>query len=356
MSLPLSHSEYLATHNFQSLDGLRCLSIMAVIAAHCQCFRYGFLGVNLFFAISGFLITTLLLRERAKHHDISLRSFYARRSLRIFPLYYAVLLIYMGSVLFFKNETLEGRLFWDYLPSYLTYTCNWFLDYENEQRVVFSLAWSLAAEEQFYAVWPSVEKHIRGKTLWGVLAGIFIASQAASLIPIDGDSGILVLIVRILRKIPIEILGGVALAHLLHSSRTYTAFSRLIGGKWTSSVLLVLLILGIFYFPAVIFLRFWAIALLMVAFLGSCVVRADHSLSWFLNLRTVKHIGVVSYGIYLMNQLCKNSALVLFRSLKWPQFNFLVFFVTVVISVAVASLSYRYYERWFLNLKTRFSR
>jgi len=262
----------------------------------------------------------------------------------------------MGSVLFFKNETLEGRLFWDYLPSYLTYTCNWFLDYENEQRVVFSLAWSLAAEEQFYAVWPSVEKHIRGKTLWGVLAGIFIASQAASLIPIDGDSGILVLIVRILRKIPIEILGGVALAHLLHSSRTYTAFSRLIGGKWTSSVLLVLLILGIFYFPAVIFLRFWAIALLMVAFLGSCVVRADHSLSWFLNLRTVKHIGVVSYGIYLMNQLCKNSALVLFRSLKWPQFNFLVFFVTVVISVAVASLSYRYYERWFLNLKTRFSR
>src|SRR5262245_38294354 len=94
------YRSYLALARFPELDGLRALSILPVIWHHSTTrlldgvLGKGPLGVHLFFAISGFLITTLLLRERRATGAISMKNFYARRSLRIFPLYYAVLGIY----------------------------------------------------------------------------------------------------------------------------------------------------------------------------------------------------------------------------------------------------------------------
>jgi peptidoglycan/LPS O-acetylase OafA/YrhL len=85
------------TGYFPSLDGLRCLAIVPVVWHHSTPYPYagllgrGPLGVDLFFAISGFLITTLLLRERDQAAGVSVRRFYVRRAARIFPLYYAVL-------------------------------------------------------------------------------------------------------------------------------------------------------------------------------------------------------------------------------------------------------------------------
>src|SRR5262245_32214375 len=100
------HRWFLGRSHFGALDGLRCISILAVIWAHGPgqratlfLLRSGALGVDLFFVISGFLITTLLLRERRSTGSVSLARFYARRSLRIFPLYYAVLAIYTIAVL-----------------------------------------------------------------------------------------------------------------------------------------------------------------------------------------------------------------------------------------------------------------
>src|SRR5437764_5780551 len=97
------HQDYLNTKYFGALDGLRCISILMVIGFHCQltCTRFfhtGQYGVSLFFVISGFLITTLLLREQMTSGQISLKQFYIRRTLRIFPLYYATLIIYIGLV------------------------------------------------------------------------------------------------------------------------------------------------------------------------------------------------------------------------------------------------------------------
>src|SRR5579862_611155 len=91
-------AKFLQTRKFVSLDGLRCASILAVIWHHATGIGKGYLGVEIFFAISGFLITTLLLRERRGFGDISLGDFYARRSLRILPLYYTVLAIYVVLV------------------------------------------------------------------------------------------------------------------------------------------------------------------------------------------------------------------------------------------------------------------
>src|SRR6185503_13092808 len=165
------YQAYRSTKFFGSLDGLRALSILAVIWHHCGWQKVpgewalagtGYLGVHLFFVISGFLITTLLLREKEDTGRISLRDFYIRRTLRIFPLYYTVIGLYVVTVFLFEKNPADAREFFGNLPFFLTYTSNWFVQLEG--RVIFYFAWSLAAEEQFYLVWPTVEK------LLGVIA------------------------------------------------------------------------------------------------------------------------------------------------------------------------------------------
>ena len=95
---------FAAMRRFSALDGLRALSVIAVVWQHTSgspgpsFLQKGYLGVDFFFAISGFLITSLLLRERDGVGEISLRKFYARRALRIFPLYYLTLLAYIALI------------------------------------------------------------------------------------------------------------------------------------------------------------------------------------------------------------------------------------------------------------------
>lgn len=141
---------FVSVDRFGSLDGLRALSILGVLWEHSSLWAgmsapiatKGFYGVNLFFAISGFLICSLMIRERSKHGAISLRAFYIRRSLRIFPLYYAMLLVYALVVLVMEKGP-EGEAFFGNLPAFLTYTSNWFVGAGQDERVIFVFAWSL---------------------------------------------------------------------------------------------------------------------------------------------------------------------------------------------------------------------
>jgi peptidoglycan/LPS O-acetylase OafA/YrhL len=84
--------------------------------------RQGFYGVQVFFVVSGFLITTLLLREMERYGTVSLRDFYIRRALRIGPLHYAVLAIYVLDALVFERGTVRAASFIHYLPSFATFT------------------------------------------------------------------------------------------------------------------------------------------------------------------------------------------------------------------------------------------
>jgi len=139
---------------FAGLDGLRFFSITAVVWYHSVGYLpgvpfsgFGFLGVDLFFVISGFLIVTLLLRESEKHGTISLKAFYIRRTLRIFPLYYGFIL-FLACFYFFLNRDSEvGKAFLSELSIYLFYLGNFF-------PVSLAIVWSLATEEQFYLLWP----------------------------------------------------------------------------------------------------------------------------------------------------------------------------------------------------------
>ena len=130
-----AHARFRGARYFGSLDGLRAISVLAVVWHHTvghdktlpYFFSNGDEGVTLFFAISGFLITTLLLRERDTAGSINLRAFYIRRALRIFPLYYAVVALYVVLTLLFERTTPAGREFFANLIFFLTYTSNWYV-------------------------------------------------------------------------------------------------------------------------------------------------------------------------------------------------------------------------------------
>lgn len=148
-----------------SLNGLRAISILMVIIGHIDQknlndFFYSRwpmlidaqLGVNVFFVISGFLITTLLLQEEAQTQTISLKSFYIKRSFRIFPIYYTLLGVYLvlqliGLLQFTAQSWLTALTYTKYL--------NWHADWEMGHL------WSLSIEEQFYLLWPFVFKFAR---------------------------------------------------------------------------------------------------------------------------------------------------------------------------------------------------
>jgi peptidoglycan/LPS O-acetylase OafA/YrhL len=171
---------------FASFDGLRCLAILPIVWHHATKgpvagpLGRGPLGVDLFFAISGFLITSLLLHERKSGGGLSLGRFWLRRSLRIFPLYYVVLGAYVVHALALREHGPARDDFLRSVPYYATYTSNWFLHGRVDHPIVFAFAWSLAAEEQFYVVWPPVLRATRSLFAPAVvMAGLVALDQAA---------------------------------------------------------------------------------------------------------------------------------------------------------------------------------
>lgn len=137
-----------------ALDGLRALAVLAVVAFHVDpaLVPSGSLGVEVFFVLSGFLITRLLLAEHARTGTVRLRSFYARRLRRLMPA--LVLLVLAQTVVLGVHGRLGGAYAADAARA-LSYTDDLFLGYGGT-RGPFALTWSLSIEEQFYLLWPAV--------------------------------------------------------------------------------------------------------------------------------------------------------------------------------------------------------
>jgi peptidoglycan/LPS O-acetylase OafA/YrhL len=139
-----------------ALDGLRGLAVMAVMAFHTSPAAHGgFLGVDVFFVISGYLITTLLLREWAVTRRIDLRAFYLRRALRLGPALAVMLLITVPLAATMLHGSM-GMPVWAAVASVLLYLANWANVLVNAGTGPLTHTWSLAIEEQFYLIWPLV--------------------------------------------------------------------------------------------------------------------------------------------------------------------------------------------------------
>lgn len=143
---------------YPALDGLRGLAILLVVVYHnfgfINYFFFGWLGVDLFFVLSGFLITDILLKTIGREHY--LRNFYTRRMLRIFPLYYLTLIIFL-LVLPAFHPPVPLDYYTDHQFWLWTYLQNWLYIFKNAgQTETLHHLWSLAVEEQFYLLWPLI--------------------------------------------------------------------------------------------------------------------------------------------------------------------------------------------------------
>lgn len=353
------HAAYLAQRTFGSLDGVRAWSVLAVIWHHAVPYdpaafplqNRGFLGVDMFFVLSGFLIVTLLLRERDRHGTISLKKFYARRTLRIFPVYYAMLAAFAALYLL-KPGAGSAATYWAELPYYLTYTSNWIM------AGVIPIAWSLAAEEQFYLLWPPIERFLRGLVLPALVIVIGV-SQAVNFGLFDpmfeAWFGASAAELPILQATFTPIALGVGLAHLLHRPAAYARLARALAHP-AAAPLALAAVLATCSWPAED-LAGWprlAIQLALVALLASLVVREDHALRPLFHPRPLRRLGQISYGMYLFHlYLCLACEKLLAKAEL--DFGPVIFLVATLATAVVAELSFRFFESPILRFKRRFA-
>jgi peptidoglycan/LPS O-acetylase OafA/YrhL len=354
------HRAYLAQRSFGALDGLRAFSILAVLWHHTyeaptgwRATERGFLGVDLFFVISGFLIVTLLLRERDRHGQVSLKNFYVRRFLRIFPVYYGVLLVLLAVFLTVGRHANMKEGFFHDLPWAMTYTSNWV-----GLATFLEITWSLSAEEQFYLLWPPLERFAR-RLVVPVLLVLLVVSQVIHFRlaePVMAALGFAPHQPEMLRQTGFTpIMLGVLLAHGLHDPTWHDRLRRVLGGRLVPVVALVGVVAVASYpgdditgWPRLL------VHLLMTALVGGAVVREDHFLMPVLRLRPLVRIGALSYGIYLFHMLCRHAAVSLLSRVGEPHLIVRTI-ATLAITYVVAELSFRFYESRFLRWKDRFS-
>lgn len=343
--------------HFAALDGLRFVAILSVVFHHSPLttamapwsvlFTRGFLGVDFFFVISGFLITSLLLRERERKGRVSLAGFYKRRALRILPLYYLVVTAIGGYYVLLRGSADAA----DYWPFYYLFLANFLVG----DIPMLSPTWSLSVEEQYYMVWPLLLIALpRRFLLWGVaLATVpYVIVIESGLGFARWPVGPLNISLQLTAYLPI--LMGAALAILLERRESFTVLWRMLGHRWASVGFWALLIAELALLPGN--LSGWpypVVHLTMTALIGSLVIREDTPLMPLLTLQPVVRIGMISYGIYLLHHLARHFAVVITERFFGAPADHLAFFMFLFVggSILLAEISFRFYERPFLALR-----
>ncbi len=314
-----------------ALDGLRAIAVTMVMLlhAHFQLGKNGSLGVDVFFALSGFLITTLLLQEYQRDGDIGLGKFYIRRTVRLFPALYGMLVVVLLYGLFFKIGTEQTIITKEVVASGL-YVNNiaWVWGFDAK---LLGHTWSLAVEEQFYLVWPwvllltlrfwGIRPLQMGLTLFIVL--LFINSIFH---PFGLPSG----------EGVVE--GSIFIGCLVAIWRSTGKLFFSIPQWVTLACLLVLLVVGIFPLPGYLFLihhgaRSIGGIIAMVAIVGLVQVDPSSWMAKILGSNIMVGFGKISYALYLWH-------LPVFRWFAWhstfsPTITFLLkFAVTFLLATA----------------------
>jgi len=286
-----------------ALDGLRAVAISAVVLYHAGGFvPGGYLGVDLFFVLSGFLITTLLLGERADRGSVSLRNFYRRRALRLLPALFLLLAIFIAVSMIFavlEDRALQRDLFG--VAAGIGYFANIAMTGEPMTRPMpeeLRHLWSLAAEEQFYLLWPPILLLVlRGRTrlaLVVVAAGVALTTLRQLELYTDGASWQRIGFGVDTRSV--SILVGCLLALAI----TLPRWPRLGRARWLEPVaigcLLAFLFLDLgrelFAGPLLVFAICCAVLIV-----GALDDRSP--LAGLLSLGAVVFLGRISYSLYL---------------------------------------------------------
>lgn len=341
------------------LDGLRAFAVSAVMAFHFlpegrSSAPLAFMGVRLFFVLSGFLITGILLRcRRLVEIDgqsiwVTLRQFYIRRFLRIFPLFYFVLvltaLIHLPPV----RET----FFW-----HATYLSNLYFAI-NGWRGPISPFWSLAVEEQFYLVWPWLILFLPRRHLVPVIAFVILLAPLFRLVATLAGLNFVAVMV-----LPFACLDTLGLGGMLAISQEALSDSSLNGnhlkraGLWLGLPLLgVMLILNSLGAASLLRTVFFdvAMALSSVWLISGAIKPFQGPVKRVLESPVLVYLGRVSYGLYIYHSFVLSIGFYLLSKYGLALPRPLALLLLMVVTIAVATLSWHLLEKPISNLKIYF--
>jgi peptidoglycan/LPS O-acetylase OafA/YrhL len=322
-------------------------------------------AVSLFFVLSGFLISYLLLAEHQKTETISLKKFYVRRILRIWPVYYLVILLtffvmpyffnigHYGSEMLGKNPWLWFSLCVFMLPNLVRFN--------SVELIGGNQTWSVGVEEQFYIIWPwlvlTFRKHFVRMLIVLIAVKISITALAAFL-AFKIETGIIhslcnkVALYLGIFKIEQMAIGALGAWYLFNKK---TVVLNYLYSK-------LLLVICSFLFLITMFVDY--------SFIGDSLFEAFVFLVLIMNVSTnpkfplkFKHpyfnvLGNISYGIYMYHTLVIAILMTVLHNYGLDKdatvFNTLLYSGSVLFTVIISYLSYNYFEKWFLNKKEKF--
>jgi len=331
------------------LDFLRAISAGIVVVYHSgyKAIPAGF-GVLTFFVISGFLITHLLLREREATGTISFRSFYVRRSLRIFPPFYVYWIIAIAAL-----TLRHAKIIWPQAICALLYVNNYYQGLNNYPSSLFSHTWSLGVEEQFYLLWPAAFVFFRNRlgslarallvlipALWIYRAVLHINGVSDPYIYTSFETRIDAILVGCLFAI---------LLHLDSAPRLMTALRHPRYLPLTIGLLLLSIFGGALFGSAYRDIVGFAIDPVLVILLILQLIGTSRA-EW-MDTRVVVYLGSISYSTYLYQQLVIPAVTKGLHHAPKP----IISLGCVVGTWIVASLSCELVEKPFLRMKERFT-
>ena len=344
----------------KQFDGIRFIAIALVLLQH---FAYsignrlsaGYFGVELFFALSGFLITRIIYDSRGSIGSIY-KKFIGRRALRIFPIYYLVI-----GILYFTGDPWANK----YIVPLSTYTFNYTIAEHGLKGIPFIHVWSLCVEEQFYIIWPFIILLLRNRFKWllaALVSIIFLGWLQMVFLVFPMSEGYTYL--GLFPRAYALALGG--LAALLCEKNP--APNRWLQLKWLEPVSVIVLILSLtiphrsMYVIAPCIATFWLVKIYYHSIQFAIIDR-------FLQLRWVMYLGRISYGIYLYHiPVSVYFTKYIFNPYIWNKINFKalgplaglqhqVWVVKIVLytalAIGVAHLSFKFIEQPLLKMKDK---
>ena len=369
------NNEHKNTLYFPNLNGVRFIAAFWVIVHHIEQFKekFGFtnhlfstrfirmigpLGVFLFFVLSGFLITSLLLVEKEKTKTINIVNFYMRRILRIWPLYY--LTVFLGlfilpqiSFLNIPNETIFIR------ENFTEKIILYIFILPNVVTVVFkhipylSQNWSIGVEEQFYYFWPWVIRQTKATRLLMVMVIFlflfyFLRSLTVLYMPENGWWKYLNEFIKSLR-ITCMILGAIG-AYFTYFHRD-SQFIKILFHKITQWILYISLITLLSFGVYLRGINQEFYALIFTLILMNLAKNPNSILS--LENPVFDYLGKISYGLYMYHTIAVVIGVKI--AMNFQQSNWVSYSITYILTVSTSALSYQYFEKPFLKIKNRFS-
>ena len=356
------------------LDTLRGIAVSLVVLFHAFGFSYGasglsgvpkflvgltmggWVGVNLFFVLSGFLITGILLdtKDRSDFY----RRFYTRRALRILPLYYAVLVLLLVLV---RTELVARHASWSFLALSAIYLSNVTPFFGVPMQ--YGVLWSLSVEEHFYLLWPIAVRALSRRKVIACAVTVIAACVALRILYYFigwSNNGYLWLSADGLAM-------GASLAALARNPEPRRDVRRCTLAAFVSSGTLLVCGAPFGIFSAGHFLgltvRETAIDLFFLGVLGAALLIGTSQYRQFVNIRVFQFLGTISYGVYLTHMLVF-EVVAHFTLRHWPSlrasaghFALMVaqFCVAAPLTVAITYLSRWYFEERFLRMKDRSS-